>query len=236
MRGREGLATVNAVRTGLRGRALAGAVALLLTAGCTSTEEPADDGAATVPATVPTTVPASPDDGAAVVTLAKADGWRQGLDATSIPGDAGFAVLELAYDDEAATALWDAAVPTGLPAASGDPDDAGLYGALDDVDLADHVVGLWSSGQSGSCPGQLASAEADGGTVRLVEVQDLQGGNGCTDDYRPYSQVVVLNRYQVPPQDALPVDGELTFATVTNGAKQPDDGPTLRAVVTAFDG
>jgi hypothetical protein len=169
-----------------------------------------------------------------VVTLAKADGWRQGFETTSMPGEARFAVLELAYDEAAVTALWSAAVPGDLPTASGDPTGAGVYGVPDDVDLADHVLGLWSSGQSGSCPGWLASVATDDETVRLLEAQDLQGGNGCTDDYNPYSQVVILDRDQVPTQDALPVDGELTFAILTDGTPLPGTGQVLRAVVTAF--
>jgi hypothetical protein len=112
-------------------------------------------------------------------------------------------------------------VPGDLPTASGDPTGAWVYGVPDDVDLADHVLGLWSSGQSGSCPGWLASVATDDETVRLLEAQDLQGGNGCTDDYNPYSQVVILDRDQVPTQDALPVDGELTFAILTDGTPLP---------------
>lgn len=209
--------------------AIAGIAALLLVPGCASSTEPSDDGPATATAPAPGSL-----SGASVVTLAKTDGWRQGLDPTSIPGEVGFAVLELAYDDAAATALWSAAVPEDLPTASGDPADAGLHGSLEDVDLAQQVVGLWSSGQSGSCPGALASVATDGRTVQLVETQDLQGGNACTDDYNPYSQVVVLDRDQVPTQETLPVDGELTFAILTDGTLLPRTGQPLRAVVTTF--
>lgn len=200
-------------------------VALLLLAGCSSSPEPSNEG-------TPTTD--SPDD-ASVVTLAKADGWRQGLDPTSIPGEAGFAVLELAYDDAAATALWTAAVPDDLPTATGDPADAGLYGSLDDVDLTQQVLGLWSSGQSGSCPGWFTSMTTDGESVQLVQAEDLLGGNGCDDSYNPYSQVVIVNRDQVPSQDALPVDAALTITTLTDGTPLPGTGQTLRAVVTTFD-
>lgn len=139
-------------------------------------------------------------------TLAKVDGWRQGLDRAAIPGETGFAVFELADDGARARALWSAAVPEGLSAASGIPTSFGIYGAVEDVDLPDHVVGLWSSGQSGSCPGWPGSVDIDGETVTLVQVEDLQCSDLCTDDYNAYSQVVVLDRDQVPPQEALPVD------------------------------
>jgi hypothetical protein len=171
-------------------------------------------------------------DDAAVTTLAKVDGWRDGLDDASIPA---FAVLELAYDDADARALWDAAVPDGLPAASGDPVGVGIYGDLAEVDLTTHVVGLWSSGQSGSCPNWLDSVETRDGEVALVAVEDLQGGDACTDDYNAYSQVVVLARNQVPPADALPLDGRLTSATVIDGAVRTGDS-TLRVHVTEFAG
>ncbi len=211
--------------------ALGVAAGVLLVAGCASGSEP--DGGATSP---PPSATTGPTDGATVVTLAKVDGWRAGLDPASMPGEAGFGVLELAYDDAAASALWSAAVPDDLPTATGDPLDAGRYGSLDDVDLAAQVLGLWSAGQSGSCPGRLESVATDGDVVRLVEVQDLRGGDGCTDDYRPYSQVVVLDRDQVPAADGLPVDGELTFAVVVDGAVRPSDGSALSALVTVFGG
>lgn len=104
-----------------------------------------------------------------------------------------------------------------------------------EADLAGHVVGLWSSGQSGSCPGWLGSVEVDEETVKLVDVADLQGGGGCTDDFNPYSQVVVLDRAPVPPREALPVEGQLTSAIVTaHGTPPPGNGPVLRAVIRTF--
>ena len=171
-------------------------------------------------------------DADAVPTLAKTDGWRSGLDTTSFPSQAGFAVLELAYDEAGALALWDAAVPDGLPAASGDPVDVGIYGDLADVDLTTHVVGLWSSGQSGSCPGWLDAARIEDGELWLV---DADGGPGeCTTDYNAYSQVVVLERDRVPPAGSLPVTARLTHAAMADVPGQP--GTSLRALVTAFVG
>ena len=213
-----------------RSGAAVGVVALLLLAGCASSTGPSNGGTPTT--TGPTTD--SPDD-ASVVTLAKADGWRQGLDPTSIPGEAGFAVLELAYDDAAATALWNAAVPDDLPTATGDPTDGGLYGSRDDVDLTQQVLGLWSSGQSGSCPGWLTSMTTDGDRVQLVQAEDLLGGNGCDDSYNPYSQVVILDRDQVPTRDALPLDAHLTFAILPAGTPQLAVLREFNAVVTTFD-
>ena len=174
-------------------------------------------------------------DTPAVPTLAKVDGWRSGFDTASIPGQAGFAVLELAYDEAAALALWDAAVPDGLPAASGNPADAGIYGDLADVDLATHVLGLWSSGQSGSCPGWLGSVDIRDGEVAIVEVEDLQGADACTSDFNAYSQVVVLERDQVPPPEALPVAGRRTSATVIDGALRTGSS-TARVQIIAFAG
>jgi len=91
-------------------------------------------------------------------TLAMVDGWRENLGGSAdgsvvgtAPADA-FGVLEVAYDDSTVRALWDAVVPPGLPARSGDPHEPGLYGDLADVDLDEQAVVLWSSGESGSCP------------------------------------------------------------------------------------
>ncbi len=146
----------------------------------------------------------------------------------------GLRVNDRAYDEAGARAIRSAAVPDGLPTTSGAPTGFGIYGDVEDVDLADHVVGLWSSGQSGSCPGWLGSVDSNSGTVTLVQVEDLQGFDLCTDDYNAYSQVVVLNRGQVPPPETLPVDGQLTFAMVTDAVPLPGSGPTLRAVITPF--
>src|SRR5690625_239637 len=86
--------------------------------------------------------------GSSVETLAKVDGWRGGYEAAEP-----FAVLELAYDDTTARTLWRENVPDGLPDRDGDPLEQGVYGDLADVDLDRQVVGLVSTGQSGSCPG-----------------------------------------------------------------------------------
>lgn len=208
---------------------LAGLVALTLVAGCASATAPSGDGPTMASTPITSTTPM-------LTTLAKVDGWRQGLDPASMPGEAGFAMLELAYDKADAEALWDAAVPDDHPAASGAPTGVGIYGDVADVDLADRVVGLWSSGQSGSCPGWLGAVQVDEETVKLVDVADLQGGDGCTDDYNPYSQVVVLDRDQVPPREALPVEGQLTSAIVTDGTPLPGNGPVLRGVIRVFTG
>lgn len=81
----------------------------------------------------------------------------------------------------------------------------------------------------------LVSVATDGESIQLVEAQDLQGGNACDEPYNPYSQVVILDRDQVPNQDALPVDGDLTFAILTDGTPLSGTDQTLRAVVTTFD-
>lgn len=125
-------------------------------------------------------------------------------------------------------------MPDDLPTATGDPTNAGLYGSLDDVDLTQQVVGLWSSGQSGSCPGWLTSMTTDGDSVQLVQAEDFRGGQACDDAYNPYSQVVVLDRDQVPTRDALPVDGDLTFAIHPAGTPQLAVLREFNAVLTTF--
>lgn len=133
-------------------------------------------------------------------TLAKLDGWRDGM----THDDVGFAVLELAYDDATARTLWDENVPDGLPQAEGNPLGAGVYGDLADVDFTEQVVGLYSSGQSGSCPAWVGDVTTDSdGVVTVTRAEDLQGGDGCTDDYNPFRVVIVIDRADVPSQDAL---------------------------------
>lgn len=130
-----------------------------------------------------------------VRTLAKVDGWRDGQ---PFPEGAS-ALFEVAADEAAARALWDAAVPDGLPARDGDPRDVGLYGDLSDVDLDEQVLALWSSGESGTCPGWLAGVgtSADGATLAFDEDEYSPTG-GCTDDYNAYRTVVAVDRSSLP--------------------------------------
>lgn len=64
---------------------------------------------------------------------------------------------------------------------------------------------VWSSGESGSCPGWLADVRTDtDGTVHLE--RDSAGGPICTGDYNPYRMMLAVDRDRLPPRDALPTD------------------------------
>lgn len=135
--------------------------------------------------------------------LARADGWRDGLDGP-FPGPA--AILELAYDRETAEQAWRENVPDDLPRRTSDPDRPGLYGSLDDVDFERQAVAVWSAGGSSSCPPWLAHVETDAaGTVRL-ETDDASGDAPCTDDYSPYRMLLALDRELLPAPEALPAE------------------------------
>jgi hypothetical protein len=138
-----------------------------------------------------------------VAPLARADGWRDGLDGP-FPGPA--AVLELAYDRETAERAWRENVPDDLPRRTGDPDEPGIYRSLDAVDFDRDVVAVWSAGGSSSCPPWLAHVEMDAsGTVRL-ETDDAAGDAACTDDYSPYRMLLAVGRDLLPAPDALPTE------------------------------
>lgn len=133
--------------------------------------------------------------GPGIPALLKTAGWRDGAaDGAQLP-DGWYAQLELAYDASTAAALWRSI------------DDAGPGGALADVDFTTQVVGLWSSGESGTCPEWLDSIATNGaGEVRVGTWVD---GSTCTADYRYYSEIVVLDRTDVPSADALPMTAVL---------------------------
>jgi hypothetical protein len=147
-----------------------------------------------------------------VVPLAKVEGWRAGL------GDAGtpFGVLEIAFDRDTAELAWRENVPDGLPAVGEVPDGPGLFGDLDDIDFDRQVVVVWSSGESGSCPGWLGDVRtAPDGAVQ-VERRDItsmrqQTSDGmfmaCTDDYRAYRMVLGVDRDKLPDISDLPTAG-----------------------------
>ena len=87
-----------------------------------------------------------------VTVLARVDGFGP-----PSAGAEGGAVLEIAYDEDAARTAWADVVPDGLPERSGDPREAGLYGSLDEVDLDEQVLGVYHGGQSSTCPGCWAT-------------------------------------------------------------------------------
>lgn len=66
-----------------------------------------------------------------------------------------------------------------------------------------HAVVVWSSGQSGTCPGWLADVGVEGNTVH-VETGEHVAGHGCNDDYNPYAMVVAVPRSRLPEASLLP--------------------------------
>ncbi|WP_129336806.1 hypothetical protein [Cellulomonas endophytica] len=143
-----------------------------------------------------------PEPDRAVPTLAKLEGHAPEL---RLPADA-FAALEIAYDESTALQLWVLSRADDLPAADGDPDEPGRYGSLADVDFDSHVVALWSSGQSGTCPSWLASVEGDPDGVTLREADLVSGG--CTEDYVPYRSVVAVPRDRLPEVGSADATGD----------------------------
>ena len=181
---------------------LAAAALVMLTTGCSGLRSLVTDGVA---------------DG--ITVLAKADGWSPSLEGERFSGY--FGVLEIAYDRDAARAAWDATVPAALPERSGDPREAGRYGSLDDVDLDDQLLVVFSGGQSGGCPGWLRDVSVEGGTVHLEEGRYVPG-NGCPDDYNAYRVVLAVDRDELPAADALPTEDVLF------------DGDPLSGLVTTW--
>lgn len=134
-----------------------------------------------------------------VRTLTKVDSWREGL----LVPERTYAVLEVAYDADTAQALWDANIPAGLPAADGDPVQQGQYGDLAGVDFTAQAVAVWSSGQSGTCPGWLSTVRTDTDGEVLLTRDESGGRSGCTDDYNTYRTLVVVDRSDLPEPSEL---------------------------------
>lgn len=158
-----------------------------------------------------------PPDG--VQPLSKAAGWRDGL-RESLDGDP-YALVEIAFDRDAAELAWAENVPEDQPPGEGAPAAPGRYGDLDEVDFDTHAVVVWSSGESGSCPAWLEGVATDGeGTVELTTGQQ---GDVCTDDFQSYRMLVVAHRDQLPEPDWLPIDD------VVLDGRQVDWGGLVRA-------
>lgn len=131
-----------------------------------------------------------------VAVLADVEGWDPGLE--ELLADEVWpenAVLEIAYDEAATEQLWALAVPVG------DGTDEGRA-EMEDLDLDREVLALWSSGQSGTCSESLRTVRLSGDLVVLTVNLDGRS-SGCHDDRRPYREVVVLDRAQVPTRKAL---------------------------------
>lgn len=138
----------------------------------------------------------SGDEG--LVPLAKATRWRDELQGTT---DA-FAVIEIAYDRKTAERSWQDNVPDDLERRDDEqPAEPGLYGDLDDIDFDRQAVIVWSSGESGSCPGWLADIDTRDGTVHVERDATQQE---CTDDYNPYRMVLAVDRDRLPESSDLP--------------------------------
>ncbi len=170
------------------------AVAIVL-GGCTSSSSPAAEPRPASPATEPTSPATATSVPVPVRTLAKVDDWRPHL----VTPPVALSALEIAYDADTARLLWQDNVPADLPAQQGDPLQFGVYGDLGSVDFTDHVVALWSSGQSTGCPRWASTIyRADGGEFVVEEDVDTGGNDVCLDDRRVYRTVVVIERAQVP--------------------------------------
>jgi hypothetical protein len=147
--------------------------------------------------------------------LVKASGWRDGLQTDA------FAVIEIADDREAAQRAWRDNVPDDLEPRDDElPAEPGLYRDLDEVDFDRQAIVVWSSGESGSCPGWLADIDTRDGVVHVERDATEQT---CTDDYNPYRMLFAVDRDRLPPADELPharldgvPDGEIR--------SYPDDG------------
>lgn len=146
------------------------------------------------------TSPAPIDD--AITVLAKVDGWGAALSTDESLGVD--LVVEIAYDEDAARAAWADSVPADLPERSGEPRESGRYGSLDDLDLAEQALVVYSSGQSGACPGWLADLAVDDDVLAVEETQHMPG-NGCTDDFNSYRLVLAVDRDELPAVDRLPL-------------------------------
>lgn len=137
-------------------------------------------------------------DDEGLASLAKATNWREELRGTT---DA-FAVIEIAYDRKSAERSWQDNVPDDLERRDDElPAEPGLYGDLDDIDFDRQAVIVWSSGESGSCPGWLADIDTRDGTVHVERDATQQE---CTDDYNPYRMVLAVARDRLPESSDLP--------------------------------
>lgn len=136
----------------------------------------------------------------AVTVLAKADGWRDGLqESAGHP----YLWIEVATDPATARQAWEDNVPTELPRGEGRPDEPGLYVPFEDIDLDTQALVVVSSGESGTCPAWVEDLRvlADRVEVDLGSVDEL----ACTDDFNPYRLVLAVDRDRLPATDDLPL-------------------------------
>lgn len=141
-----------------------------------------------------------------VVPLAKAEGWRPTAD-PPLP----FGLVEIAYEQETAERAWDENVPADLVEREGEPAEPGLYGNPDDVDFDTHALIVWSSGQSGICPGWLEDVTTSEEQIVTVRTGVHAPGNACTDDYNPYRMVLAVSRDRLPAAEDLPAEADIDY-------------------------
>lgn len=140
-----------------------------------------------------------PDDGP-VTVLARADGWRAGIEPS-----VGFMLLEVAMDEGTALQAWADNVPNELPAADGDPPtEPGAFRSLDDVDFDMQAVVVVSSGGSSSCPPWVRDIRILDDRVEVSLAREA--AEACTDDLHPYRLVLAVDRDRLPAPEALPVE------------------------------
>jgi hypothetical protein len=145
----------------------------------------------------------TPDADDGVVVLAKADGWRDGLqEAAGHP----YILMEVATSPGSAEQAWSDNVPMTLTKGDGDPAHPGVYETLEAVDLDQQAVVVFSSGQSGTCPVWVRSVSTTGGRVEVVLASTAGEGQACTDDFQPYRLVLAVDLHRLPSPDELPVD------------------------------
>lgn len=144
------------------------------------------------------------DDGAvgSVEVLAKAEGWRPGLeDAAGHP----YMLLEVAAEPDLAQQAWDDNVPDSLAEADGEPDQPGVYTHLDDVDLDEQVLVVLSSGESSTCPVWVDDITTVDDRVEVELARAADADQACTDDFQPYRLVLAVDRDRLD-RDALPIE------------------------------
>ncbi|MFS8478777.1 MAG: hypothetical protein FWJ93_07400 [Micromonosporaceae bacterium] len=150
--------------------------------------------------------------GTGVRVLAKADGWRPGL--LEAPDGDWYVLVEIAFDEETAARAWRENRPADEVPRSGSPIHPGIYGEPTDIDFTTEVLVVFSSGQSGTCPGWLAGIDVDGSGAVQVTTGTFAASRGCTDDYRPYRMVLAVGRDLVPAEHDLPTDDVLVDGRV----------------------
>ncbi len=167
--------------------AMLAATTLLLVVGCGGTGAVGPD------------EPAAPT-AAEITVLAKAEGWRDGLqESAGHP----YLWIEVAADPDRAQQAWEENVPAGLADGEGPPAEPGLYVPLEDVDLDTHALIVVSSGESGTCPAWVDDLRVLDGRVEVdLDTVDEQA---CTDDFNPYRLVLAMDRDLLPAIDDLPI-------------------------------